>query len=203
MLPPSGDPWAAQAVTANAENAGLAREGAAVFASCASCHLADGGGRPDGAIPRLAGQSAAILQAKLTKIRSGEVFLPVMAAFANSLAPGEVTAVATYLSLLSAPAHIGYGDGNALLVGERTYAESCAACHGAKGEGNPALEAPKLCGQHAGYIVRRVAEVRANNRGDANPGMAAIVGNLAEDQLAAVADYLSRGKCQPLPEKRP
>lgn len=190
MLPPSGDPWATRAGT----DATL-QAGAKIYAFCASCHLADGGGRPDGAIPRLAGQPAEIVAAKLESIRNGTTYLPVMAAFVNSLSPAEVKAVAAYIAALPAPKHLGHGDGKVLAQGEKAYAASCAACHGDRGEGNPALRAPRLCGQHAGYTVRRLDEVVRNTRGDANAGMAALAKPLSASERAAVADYLSRGPC--------
>lgn len=190
MLPPSGDPWATRAVTTPA-----LQTGAKVYAFCASCHLADGGGRPDGAIPRLAGQQPEIVAAKLDGIRSGSTYLPVMAAFANSLSPAEVKAVAAYIAALPAPKYVGHGDGKSLAQGEKTYATNCAACHGERGEGNAALRAPRLCGQHAGYTVRRLDEVVSNSRGDANPGMAALAKPLPAKERAAIGDYLSRASC--------
>lgn len=190
MLPPSGDPWATRAVTTPALQAG-----AKIYAFCASCHLADGGGRPDGAIPRLAGQPAEIVAAKLESIRKGTTYLPVMAAFVNSLSPAEVKAVAAYIAALPAPQYLGHGDGKSLSQGEKSYAANCAACHGERGAGNVALRAPRLCGQHAGYTVRRIDEVVRNTRGDANAGMAALAKPLSASERAAVADYLSRGQC--------
>ncbi len=200
MLPPSGDPWATRPIHAGSENANVLRMGATVYTFCASCHLADGGGRPDGDIPRLAGQPAFAVAAKLSRIRSGEVFLPVMAAFANSLSPQEVTAVAAYIAALPTPAYVGLGDGKALSIGRHQYAATCAACHGANGEGSSTLQAPRLCGQHAGYILRRVGEIVQRRRADADAGMAAIAASVSPANLAATADYLSRGTCSPPPK---
>ena len=52
----------------------------AAYAHCASCHLHDGSGRPDGSIPRLNGQRRAVLENKLHRLRGGMMRLPVMAA---------------------------------------------------------------------------------------------------------------------------
>lgn len=41
----------------------------------------------------------------------------------------------------------------------------CAACHGAQGEGNPALNAPKIAGQEAWYIRRQIASYQNGLRG--------------------------------------
>lgn len=178
------DPW----VVANASDT----EGASLFASCASCHMADGSGRPDGTIPRLAGQREEILIQKLEKLRRGETFLPVMVPFARSLTDDEVRAVARYASQLgSATAEAGSG-GTA-----ETFRSLCAACHGAGAEGNDGLHAPRLCGQHAAYLLRRMAEGAANARGDADPAMAAIVASLSRKQRQAIAAWLAGGACAP------
>ena len=41
----------------------------------------------------------------------------------------------------------------------------CAACHGAQGEGNPALNAPKLAGQRDWYLKRQLNNFKAGARG--------------------------------------
>jgi cytochrome c oxidase subunit 2 len=41
----------------------------------------------------------------------------------------------------------------------------CTACHGASGEGNPALNAPRLAGQEAWYVQRQLHAFRAGRRG--------------------------------------
>lgn len=176
------DPWVVAAPSDPAA--------AELFASCASCHMADGSGRPDGTIPRLAGQREAALAHKLTKLRDGTTFLPVMTAFARSLTEEEVRTVARYVATLPVPvAGIRPTDGG------EDYRAVCAACHGPAGEGNDALLAPRLCGQHAPYLVRRMDESAANTRGDADPAMAAIVANLPDATRQRIAAWLAAGDC--------
>lgn len=58
-------------------------------------------------------------------------------------------------------------------AGETAYAV-CAACHGPSGEGNVALNAPRLAGQEPWYVRRQLASYRAGHRGTATgdmPGM--------------------------------
>jgi len=43
----------------------------------------------------------------------------------------------------------------------------CAACHGPNGEGNVALNAPRLAGQEPWYLSRQLAAYRAGHRGTA------------------------------------
>jgi len=49
-------------------------------------------------------------------------------------------------------------------AGAALYA-ACAACHGASGEGNPALNAPKLAGQGGWYLQRQLKNFRQGVRG--------------------------------------
>ncbi|HEU5135755.1 MAG TPA: c-type cytochrome [Steroidobacteraceae bacterium] len=48
--------------------------------------------------------------------------------------------------------------------GANLYAP-CVACHGKKGEGNPALNAPAIAGQDAAYLERQLRNFRSNRRG--------------------------------------
>lgn len=49
-------------------------------------------------------------------------------------------------------------------AGQALYAV-CAGCHGAQGEGNPALNAPKLAGQGGWYLKRQLVHFKAGARG--------------------------------------
>ena len=46
----------------------------------------------------------------------------------------------------------------------------CAACHGAQGEGNQALNAPKIAGLDGWYIRRQIASYQAGVRAGADSG---------------------------------
>ncbi len=71
------------------------------------------------------------------------------------------------------------------LAGQPTYAQTrakvagdpvagqalytvCAACHGARGEGNPALNAPKLSGQAGWYLASQLGDFKRGVRGTAD-----------------------------------
>jgi cytochrome c553 len=171
-------------------------EGQTLFASCASCHLADGRGRSDGLVPSLAGQNKAILVHKLQALRDGKVTLPVMLPFANALLASEIEKVAAYIAALPK-----LETDSLFVVQTQTlddYSFNCAACHGASAEGNDVLLAPKLCAQHAPYLIRRMNEIERNVRGDGHPGMRAIIGGLSLAQRADIASWLASGQCADL-----
>ena len=48
--------------------------------------------------------------------------------------------------------------------GVSAYA-TCGGCHGAQGQGNPALNAPALAGQDADYTARQLRNYKAGIRG--------------------------------------
>ena len=178
-----------------AETAPLLAAGQEVFGSCASCHLADAGGRPDGTIPRLAGQNSVILERRLWALFEDSSDLPVMTPFARALAPKEISQVSAYLSALPRPAQVGLGSGERLERGAEVYGELCISCHAPNGIGQSELNAPRLCGQHAAYSLRRLDEMTSGGRRNSDPAMSAIASVLDSQDRRAVSDYLARLEC--------
>ncbi len=80
-------------------------------------------------------------------------------------------------------------------AGQAQYAV-CAACHGAQGEGNPALNSPKLSGQQAWYIERQLNYFKQGIRGgEGDTNGAAMIGmaNMLADDTAVrnMAAYIA------------
>jgi len=72
----------------------------------------------------------------------------------------------------------------------------CVACHGAHGEGNAAVGAPAIAGQHAAYLERQLRNFRSGLRG-ANPAdsygaqMRTVAASLRDDRVVAeLASYI-------------
>lgn len=90
------------------------------------------------------------------------------------------------------------------VAGQALYG-TCAACHGAQGEGNPALNAPKLAGQGAWYIKRQLALFRQGSRGAHDRDlygkvMAPMAAALADDRaIDNVAAFIASLPQQPAP----
>ena len=166
----------------------------AAFAHCASCHLHDGSGRPDGSIPRLTGQRRSVLENKLYRLRAGILRTPVMDPFARTLSPSKIAQIAEYLSELPAAAAPSFATEEERAQGASLYAEHCASCHGANGEGQDGVFASRLCGQYAGYLNRRLAEVAAGTRGDADAVMQDAIDAVPVDDLRAIVAWLAAGK---------
>jgi cytochrome c oxidase subunit II len=83
-----------------------------------------------------------------------------------------------------------------LAAGKALYA-ACAACHGAQGEGNVALNAPKLSGHGAWYLERQLRLFKDGARGTHEKDvfgkmMAPMAGTLADEAaLASVVGYIA------------
>lgn len=158
------------AVSANAADVAA---GKSAYNLCATCHGVAAGGNQAMNAPRLAGQFDWYLKRQLQAFKdgirggAGDIYgaqmRPMAMALANDAAVDNVLA---YIGTLSAPPPEATVKGDAA-VGKQLYA-TCAACHGQKGEGNPALNAPKLTDQDDWYLVRELQNYKSGLRGS-NP----------------------------------
>jgi cytochrome c oxidase subunit 2 len=109
-----------------------------------------------------------------------------------SMKPVFVSTFGVLLLLSAAP---GMADGNA--ERGKTFFAVCTTCHGANGEGMKEMNAPKIAGQEASYIVRQLQNFKAGIRGSDSRDvygrqMAPIAQVLPDDQaIEDVAAYLS------------
>lgn len=79
-------------------------------------------------------------------------------------------------------------DGGAIAAkGTAGGAAACVACHGVKGEGNPAAGFPRLAGLPAAYLVGQLGSLASGQR--QNPVMSPIAKQLSVAERNAVAAY--------------
>lgn len=150
--------------------AGNVENGKALYAVCAACHGPSGEGVRAMNAPRLAGLEPWYIKRQIELFKAGarggpgDVYGAQMRPMAMTLTtPQAVDDVIAYIETFSvdpAPPTLG-GDPAA---GKARYAV-CAACHGPKGEGNKALNAPALAGQEDWYIVRQLQNYKSGLRG--------------------------------------
>lgn len=173
---------------------GDATRGAVVFEVCQGCHRRGGAGRANGTYPRLAGQHATVLVKQLQDIQAGLRTNHKMLPFADAsvLGPQQMADVAAYLQEQVPDPDNGKGPGDDLDRGGKVYDESCARCHGARGEGDAAQFVPRLAGQHYLYLRREVTAIQAGQRGNSNPEMIEALGRHSEAEVAAACDFVSR-----------
>ncbi len=146
-------------LAANAEAVGIGRR---LFLNhCATCHASDAGGARG--FPNLrdrvwqwGGDPQAIEQTILDGRRA------VMPVWQDAIGDDGVEQVAAYVQELAGREV----DTDLARKGEAIFSKNCAACHGAAGEGNPALGAPDLTdevwlyGGSPGVIRQSIAQGR-------------------------------------------
>lgn len=154
-----------------AEPRGDSTRGKALFTTCAACHGPQGHGMQALNSPAIAGQEAWYLTRQLKNFKSGirgshpkDTYGAQMRPMAMTLADDQAVSdvVAYIISLPQPPKEEGVsGDPK---TGAATYV-TCAACHGAKGEGNQTLNAPRLTGLPSWYIKRQLENYKEGIRG--------------------------------------
>lgn len=172
-----------------------ARRGAALFATCASCHGADGMGLVDGSVPRIAGQHRQVLTRQIVDYRHARRGDPRMEAVAarHQLKDAQAIAdVAQFAATLEPVTAVGTGRGDNLELGRQLYLARCSACHGRAGEGDAEAVAPRLAGQHYMYLLRQLHDALEGRRPMLGDTHNRLLKDLDRDGLQALADTLSR-----------
>ncbi len=180
--------YAGKDVSALAADPRALATGERLFANtCSTCHGADGRGAPG--FPNLTdadwiyGSDDAAIVASITHGRGG-----LMPPFATVLGEQGVAEVAAY----------AYGLGGRVMEpalaslaarGSTRFAQTCAACHGANGKGNPALGAPNLADGIwlYGGSFDTIKQSVSRGRNGRMPPHGALLG---EQRVALVAAYV-------------
>lgn len=150
---------------------GDAARGAQHYAVCAACHGADGSGSVALRAPALAGQDDWYLSRQLEYFKvgirgseakdfAGSQMRPMAMVLKDDQAIADVV---TYIGTLEGEKPKATVKGDAA-KGKAAYAV-CSACHGASGEGNKTLNAPRLAGQSDWYIVSQLNNYKSGLRG--------------------------------------
>ena len=179
------------------------QRGGELYASCAACHGAQGEGNRSLNAPRLTHLAPVYIVEQLQKFKAGVRGgteagdnARQMAGMAATLADDQAMYdIASYIATLKGGASAVTVEADAE-VGAGYYRQFCAACHGPAGEGNPALNSPRLAGADDWYVVAQLEAFRSGARGShaqdrTGKQMRAMAGVLPDDAaVAAVAAYI-------------
>ena len=183
--------WAQQAAPA----AATARAEEIVQGQCFICHGADGESSSP-AFPRLAGQNAAYVSRQLSDYKSGKRKSSTMQPMVDALSADDFRALGQFFATRPTQAH-EVQDPQLAQAGRDVFVRgnpssgvvACAACHGADGHGSDAL--PRLAGQHARYTENQLRLFNKRERTNDNAVMHAVASKMTEQEMKAVAAYLS------------
>lgn len=186
-----------------AETAGDAAVGQALFATCSTCHGAQAEGNRELNAPKLSGQAGWYLAQQLKDFRQGirgaheqDIYGKQMIPFASLLTDdAAIRNVVAYIASLpeTRPAASVLGNPD---TGQSLYTLTCANCHGAKGEGIWATNAPRLSNMSDWYMQRQLQNFRQGIRGThpqdfRGSQMASMARVLADDEaISNLLDYL-------------
>ena len=157
--------------------------------NCAQCHASDGGGSRG--FPNLTagawqwGGDVKTIKTTIAEGRTG-----VMPAFGAALGEQGVKNVAQYVRSLSGLT----ADSIRVALGRDIYLQTCVACHGADGKGNPALGAPNLTDKNwlHGSAEETVIETIAKGRQSQMPAHKTLLDEARIHLLTAYVLSLSR-----------
>ncbi|WAC27182.1 c-type cytochrome [Ancylobacter sp. SL191] len=170
-----------------------------VLQGCARCHGTEGAS-VEGAVPVLAGQSAAYLTASLRAFATGSRHSGYMQFAVDGLEDTALARMATHyagidagVAGLSENAPAGDARGARIAREGLPLADvpACQSCHGASAGRNPAY--PRLAGQDATYLADQLRAFKAGVRGGTAYGdiMRKIAERLEDEDIEAVAEAYS------------
>jgi cytochrome c553 len=183
---------------------GDAAAGEGKSALCQGCHGADGNSA-SADFPRLAGQYSGYIVKQVRDFQSGlRANNDTMAGMAATVASVEdAKDIAAYFaSKKMAKEPLVPVNADLVKKGEKIFTEgdpqsglyACINCHGERGKGKAPniTQFPRIGGQHRDYLIKELNDLRAGTRKN-DPGgmMQDIAKKLSEDELKAVAEYLS------------
>ncbi|MDG1731498.1 MAG: c-type cytochrome [Thalassotalea sp.] len=168
---------------------------------CASCHGADGNSLI-AVYPKLAGQHEKYLAKQLADFKAATVNAdegrndPVMGGMVATLSPTDMQDIAAYFaSQKTSASNVATN-----ATGEKLYnggdasrgITACIACHGSEGKGAALAGFPTVNSQNLDYLKTQLNKFRDGSRhNDMNSMMTTIASKLTDDDIAAVAEYMS------------
>ena len=165
---------------------------------CQGCH-GEEGISAEGLIPNLAGQYSAYIAKQFRNYQTGAREHQIMSAMSSIISDVELENIAAYFSSKKQMSGGGKG-GNA--TGKKLFTEGdmskgvlpCEGCHGVGGKGQApdVSDYPVIGGQQKSYLKAQLDHWRSGQRSNsANGVMNQIAKNLTDDEIEALADYIS------------
>lgn len=170
--------------------------GAALYAEfCAKCHGPTAQGNAVKRIPALAGQRFAYLVRQLADFSGAQRDSATMHAVVSQprlREPQTWADVAAHLNGLELTRRAQTGDGLHSALGRGIFHEQCASCHGSDARGDSGGFVPSLRSQDYGYLAGQMHKLAAGHRHNVDENLVRFLASFDDQEIAGVADYLSR-----------
>lgn len=179
--------------TANPEDLLMIRqEGRARTVLCRHCHGENGVAvQHDGLkriVPNLAGQNPVYLIDQFKRFEDGRRKDFMMGGLAKNFSEEDMIKMAIFYSSMK-PVTSGGGRPDLRIKGKKIFESICVGCHGADGRGQEGYA--MIAGQRADYIAQMLRTFRDDRNRRVNPWMTGVAVQLNDEQMDAVASYLS------------
>jgi len=164
-------------------------------AMCIACHGLDGNSfNPEW--PSLAGQSADYIAKQLRDFKEGRRKSEQMAPMAMPLSDEDIEDISAFFAsqkLADGETKAEYvALGSKIYTGGTNGVMACTGCHGPKGAGLVAAGFPQVAGQKIQYVINQLNNFKSGARNnDASGMMTSVAAAMNDEQIVAVANYLS------------
>jgi cytochrome c553 len=162
---------------------------------CSSCHGADASGDVRKLVPALAGQRRSYLVKQLadfTELERLATQMHTVLAQKEVSEPQEWSDLTAHLNGVQPTSKPQIGSGEMLSLGEASYEQWCASCHGEDGRGDDDGFVPSLRNQHYAYLLHQMRELASGHRFNVESDLVLFLDSLDADEMKGLADYLSR-----------
>ncbi|NDE44406.1 MAG: cytochrome c4, partial [Burkholderiaceae bacterium] len=179
-------------ICSSATSLSFAQDISAKLQVCGACHGPDGNSKIAGT-PSLAGQPKTFLENQLVMIREGMRDIPAMKGQLDGVSDATIVAIAKFYS--NSPAISQAGPRNATLFekGQTISKEAlCGTCHLPNYVGRDQM--PRIAAQREDYLLYSMRQFRSNQAIGRDTIMAASLYGMSDDDLKAIAHYLSQLK---------
>ena len=179
-------------VCSTATSLSFAQDISAKLQVCGACHGSDGNSRIAGT-PSLAGQPTTFLENQLVMIREGMRDIPAMKGQLDGVNDATIIAIAKFYA--SSPAVSQAGPRNFALFEKGQFISKealCGTCHLPNYVGRDQM--PRIAAQREDYLLYSMRQFRSNQAIGRDTIMAASLYGMSDDDLKAIAHYLSQLK---------
>ncbi len=154
---------------------------------CVNCH-GDSGISKIPEVPNLAGQNPAYLLEQIRKFGSGERKDQFMQGLIKVLKDDERIQIALFFGSQAVPP--SKADPVQVARGKELFSKLCVRCHGESAHGDATI--PRLAGQQIPYVVTSVTRYRDGTGIRNNQLMAIATSTLKNEDIKAIANYLTQ-----------
>jgi cytochrome c553 len=158
-------------------------------AECQACHGKNGISEQE-TVPSIGGQWNDYIVLALFQFRNGHRPSEVMGPAAKPLSDNDLGNLAAYYSALKPWGPVRPSNPAAAAVGPAlTLQRNCVQCHAPGLAGQQSI--PRVAGQRIEFLTVQLQGFRAGTRGDIDGNMSSAVKDLADADIAILADYIS------------